>query len=85
MYCFVIKLLKDLKIFLQNLTKRYDSIFLLHIYAHSAVYCKDSNITPGGYTKISSDFEGGLHSTGGYIRGGLYSNLYSTLTVIFQE
>ena len=34
-------------------------------------YCKDSNITPGGYMKISSDFEGG------YIRGGLYSNLYS--------
>ena len=31
---------------------------------------KDSNITPGGYTKISSDFEGG------YIQRGLYSNLF---------
>ena len=40
-------------------------------------YCKDSHITPGGYTKISNRFRGVI-CEGGYTRGGLYANL-STL------
>ena len=43
-----------------------NSIFTKLRILSAPIYCKDSNITPGGYTKISSDFEGAFEE--GYIR-----------------